>query len=141
MYPAGAAPALLYATVVGPLSVRRGRPAGACPCRLPHVFHQALLLARYKRRPLAGVPLHHASFPWSGTVGVDTRFPARPASGRGCPPVRSVACSQQALTWPVETSNAGGTCSAHTVMACGHRGWKRQPVGGFTRLGGAPRAA
>src|SRR5215472_1451779 len=98
MYPVGSSPALLYATVVGPFSVRRWQSAGACPCCLPAVTCQVLLLARYERRPLAGFPLHHASFPWSGATGEDTRFPARPASGRDCPPVRPVACSQQALT-------------------------------------------
>jgi len=33
MYPAGSSPALLYATVVGSLSVGRWWPAGAAPAR------------------------------------------------------------------------------------------------------------
>src|SRR5215472_4116376 len=99
MYPAGSSPALLYATVVGPLSVRwwvagRGLPLSSAA----RLSSGVATWARYERRPLAGVPLHHASFPWSGATGEDTRFPARPVSGRDCPPVRSVACSQHALT-------------------------------------------
>src|SRR5687768_6747369 len=36
-------------------------------------------------------------------------------------------------------SNSGGIFTSHKpAMKCGQRGWKRQPVGGFTRLGGSP---
>ena len=33
-----------------------------------------------------------------------------------------------------------GAVSAQTAIAYGQRGWNRQPDGGETRLGGAPRA-
>ena len=35
-------------------------------------------------------------------------------------------------------SSSGGSSNTHCSVANGHRGWKRQPVGGFTRSGGSP---
>src|SRR5712691_5937796 len=43
--------------------------------------------------------------------------------------------------WPDETAKLGGTWRLQMSMAYGHRGWNRQPLGGASRLGGAPRAA
>src|SRR6266851_3483854 len=49
-------------------------------------------------------------------------------------------CSQHAAMWPEETAKLGGTCRLQMSMAYGHRGWKRHPLGGALRLGGAPRS-
>src|SRR5262249_39059661 len=46
--------------------------------------------------------------------------------------------SQQAVQCPSPVSNRGGTSSWHTGIACGQRGWNRQPEGGAMRLGGSP---
>src|SRR6266852_8733581 len=43
--------------------------------------------------------------------------------------------------WPDETAKLGGTWTLQISIAYGHRGWNRQPLGGASRLGGAPRAA
>src|SRR5215216_4202271 len=47
--------------------------------------------------------------------------------------------NQQATECPGSGSKSGGNFTSHKpAMKCGQRGWKRHPVGGFTRLGGSP---
>ena len=52
---------------------------------------------------------------------------------------RAGSSSQHALVCPAPAANAGGVRSAQIAIACGHLVWNRQPDGGATRLGGAPR--
>src|SRR5580658_4208349 len=90
--------------------------------------------------PLGAVGAHHLSSPRSGVL---------PAGSPGvCDGVFSWAAaagsapgssSQQALVWPAPAGKAGGSRSAQIGMAYGHRVRNRQPDGGLTRLGGAPR--
>src|SRR5260221_569373 len=75
---------------------------------------------------------------------LDSIVPGRLSAGRFLSgarwaAVRCIACSQHALACPAATSAGTGTVSAQIRMACGQRGWNRQPGGGVTRLGGAPR--
>src|SRR5215212_8634519 len=47
--------------------------------------------------------------------------------------------NQQATKCPGSGSKSGGNCTSHKpAMKCGQRGWKRQPDGGLTKLGGSP---
>src|ERR1700693_6302237 len=43
--------------------------------------------------------------------------------------------------WSAETAKLGGTWTLQISIANGQRGWNRHPLGGASRLGGAPRAA
>ena len=45
---------------------------------------------------------------------------------------------QQATRCPGRTSSRGGSSTVHFSVANGHRGWNRQPVGGWSRSGGSP---
>src|SRR5512143_1977605 len=50
---------------------------------------------------------------------------------------RDESYNQQATKCPGSGSKSGGNFTSHKpAMKCGQRGWKRQPVGGLTRLGG-----
>src|SRR5690606_34515784 len=53
---------------------------------------------------------------------------------------RSGTCSQcqQATRCPPPMSASGGSSMAQRSVANGHRGWKRQPVGGASKSGGSP---
>src|SRR5204862_3123945 len=44
----------------------------------------------------------------------------------------------QAARWPPAYSARGGSISAQTSVARGHRVWKRQPEGGRIGFGGSP---
>ena len=44
----------------------------------------------------------------------------------------------QALRWPGATSRNTGCSTLHRSIACGQRGWKWQPVGGFSGEGISP---
>src|SRR5215216_1636757 len=51
----------------------------------------------------------------------------------------SPSYNQQATKCSGSGSKSGGNFTSHKpAMKCGQRGWKRQPVGGLTRLGGSP---
>src|SRR5205814_667650 len=54
-----------------------------------------------------------------------------------CRPAGST-CSQHAATWPAPTVTIGGAVRFQTSIAYGQRGRNRQPLGGASRLGGAP---
>src|ERR1035437_1034962 len=70
-----------------------------------------------------------------------------PSSGGASPPLLPArrwagsTCSQQAATCPDEIGTSGGTSRLQISMAWGQRGWKRHPLGGEIRLGGAPLPA
>ena len=91
------------------------------------------------RDPSAGGPRRHQ--PRSHVVSPPVGSPAAVANGNdfagsnGCG-----VCSQQAVRCVPATANDGGCSVAQIVMAKGHLGWKRHPVGGFTSDGGAPEA-
>src|SRR5947209_1083624 len=85
--------------------------------------------------PAGRADRHH---PPSSLVGTDP-------AGKVLSPVSagasaSVLCSQQAAPCPASTGNVGGSSAEQIGIACGQRGWKRQPVGGLTSDGGAPAA-
>ena len=58
-----------------------------------------------------------------------------PAVNAGAAPQR---CRWQATQRPSPEAWPTGTCSRQTAIACGQRGWKGQPGGGFSRLGISP---
>ena len=59
---------------------------------------------------------------------------SRRRRGSGC----SGPCSQHGPAGRSRAADSIGSRSAQTRIASGQRGWKRQPLGGSTRLGGAP---
>ena len=48
-------------------------------------------------------------------------------------------CRWHATDRPADSSTSGGSSWRHTSIACGQRGWKRQPLGGRITLGTSPR--
>src|SRR5215216_3254028 len=54
-------------------------------------------------------------------------------------PVGASLYNQHATKCSGSGSKSGGNWTSHKpAIKCGQRGWKRQPVGGLTRLGGSP---
>ena len=49
-------------------------------------------------------------------------------------------CRWQATARPEPIPVSAGICCAHTGIARGQRGWKRQPEGGRITLGTSPRS-
>src|SRR5580704_3151813 len=132
-------------TVSGSVSVVT--PAGRVRCQPRLVSGRGWL-------PLGTVGAHHFSSPRSGgSPSAAGRSPsAAGLSPSAADPVApwaadpagrrrgtSVSSSQQELTCPGPAGKAGGSCSAQIAIACGHRVRNRQPDGGATALGGAPR--
>src|SRR5262245_41196972 len=89
-------------------------------------FHRSLLLGSW------GVVR-----PYSTTALVAS-WAARSRGWAGAAPS---GCSQQAANRPPASGTSGGSSSLQRSNAYGHRGWKRQPVGGRPGSGTSPGSA
>ena len=93
--------------------------------------------------PSAGMPVSSSSpLPGRMRTGRGNRGRARGRRGQraGLGGVQVGGVQPAGARVAGATSKLRGATSAQMAMACGQRGWKRQPGGGTTRLGGAPRA-
>src|SRR5258708_14483186 len=108
----------------------------ARPSRVPpaHRLHRP---AR-GRRPKRHREIHTSSPLYPDFAEWSTRGWNRPFSL--APRWAGSAWSQHAATWPHEMAKLGGTARLPIAIAEGHRWRNLQPLGGASRLGGAPLA-
>src|SRR5260370_15158263 len=99
-----------------------------------HRFHGP---ARW-RRPKRHREIHTSSPLYPDFAEWSTRGWNRPFSL--APLCAGSAWSQHAATWPGEMAKLSGTWRLHISIAQGHRGWNLQPLGGGSKVGGAPWA-